>query len=224
MKDPGKMKSAVVIGATGLVGGHLTRLLLQDGRYETVRTFVRRPSGLTAAKLEEHVVDFSRPGQWQEKVTGDELYSAMGTTIKQAGSRQAQYAVDFTCQYEAARAAAKNGISRYLVVSSSGADANSSMFYLRIKGELEEAVRKLPFRNIFLFRPSILMGAREKRRRLEEAGAALTAVACRLVPFAARYRPIEAQTLARAMIFAANMDTDSQVSVYTLAEIFGLAP
>ena len=82
------MKSAIVIGATGLIGSSLTLQLLSDGRYDKVKIFVRRPSGIINDKLEEHIVDFNLMKEWKDKITGDELFSALGTTIKQAGSKE----------------------------------------------------------------------------------------------------------------------------------------
>jgi uncharacterized protein YbjT (DUF2867 family) len=138
-------KTAIVIGATGLVGSHLMRYLLEDDRYGLVKVFARRAVHLENAKLEKYIVDFERIESWRDEVTGDELFSALGTTRKQAGSKDAQYVVDFTYQYEVAKAAAENGVGTYVLVSSAGSDAGSRFFYTRMKGELEDAVRSLPF-------------------------------------------------------------------------------
>lgn len=104
------MKTAIVIGATGLVGNHITKKLLGDNRYEKVKVFVRRSLNLNHPKLEEHIVDFDKIESWKNHLTGDELYSALGTTIKKAGSKDFQYKIDFTYQYEAAKDASENGV------------------------------------------------------------------------------------------------------------------
>ena len=138
------MKTAIIIGATGLVGNQLIEKLLNDNRYNRIKIFVRKPSSITHPKLEEHAVDFEKLEQWKNKITGDEIYSAMGTTIKKAGSKEAQYKIDFTYQYECAKAASENGVGKYLLVSSAGANSKSGNFYLRIKGELDEKVSNFP--------------------------------------------------------------------------------
>ena len=214
------MKTALVIGATGLVGSHLTRFLLGNEDYGRVRVFVRRPTGLRAGKLEEHVVDFERVADWAERLAGDELFSALGTTRKQAGSKAVQYRVDFTYQHEVAAAAARHGIESYLLVSSAGADPRSRMFYPRIKGELEEAVKALPFRRIGIFQPAVLLGEREERRPGEALGARFARLAARLVPPLRKYRPIEGEVVARAMVAAACDGGWSGVRKYVLDQIF----
>lgn len=133
------MKTAIVIGATGLIGSHLTNKLLGDERYSKVKIFVRRTIDIVHPKLEEEIVDFDDLSKWKNKITGDELYSTMGTTIKQAGSKETQFKIDFTYQYIAAKATADNGVEKYLLVSSAGADHKSKNFYLKIKGSLEKA-------------------------------------------------------------------------------------
>src|ERR1700743_749739 len=114
------MKTAIVIGATGLVGSELTRLLINDSRYERVKIFVRKPTGITSDKLEEHIVDFGEPDKWKRFVTGDVLYSALGTTLRAAGSKDEQYKVDYTYQYRFAKIAAANGVSAYVLISAAG--------------------------------------------------------------------------------------------------------
>ncbi|MDP2365977.1 MAG: NAD-dependent epimerase/dehydratase family protein, partial [Ignavibacteria bacterium] len=104
------MKTAIVIGATGLVGNFITRKLLDDNRYVKVKVFVRRSLHISNPKLEEHLINFDNIDVWKEYITGDELYSALGTTIKKAGSKDAQYKIDFTYQYEVAKASAQNRV------------------------------------------------------------------------------------------------------------------
>ena len=112
------MKTAIVIGATGLVGSHITFQLLNDDRYEKVKIFVRRSLENKNPKLEEHLVDFDKLESWKQELIGDEIYSALGTTIKKAGSKDAQYKIDFTYQYEVAKTAAENSVPKILLVSS----------------------------------------------------------------------------------------------------------
>jgi len=212
------MKTAIVIGATGLIGNHLTKLLLDDERYQTVKVFVRRSLSVTNTKLEEHIVDFEKLNDWKNKLTGDELFSCLGTTIKKAGSKDAQYKVDFTYQFETAKAAAENGIKNYMLVSSTGANSKSGNFYLRIKGELEEKISLLPFDKIRIFQPSVLVGEREEKRAGESVGIVLGKVLAYL-PYLKRYKPIEGKTVAQAMIKSVNTSSQNQIEKYILDEI-----
>lgn len=214
-------KTANIIGATGLVGKQLVQLLLDDERYERVRVFVRRSIALEHEKLEEHVVDFERFDEFREKITGDELFSAMGTTLKQAGSKKVQYRIDYTYQFQCAQAAADNGVKKYVLVSAAGANEKSLIFYSRIKGELESAVKELNFERCLIFQPSLLLGEREQNR-LGEKLAAYTMPVVTILPGFKKYRGIQGNTVAKAMINAVNTPMLQHVVVYQLDEIFAL--
>lgn len=213
------MKTAIIIGATGLVGSKITNKLLNDDRYNLVKIFVRKSTGIHHPKVEEHVVDFEKIEIWKHEIIGDELYSAMGTTIKKAGSKEAQYKIDFTCQYEFAKAACENGVGKYLLVSSAGANANSRNFYLRMKGELDEKISELPFNQIYIFRPSILAGERKEKRRAEVIGTFMVKFFTQLIPPLGKYQPIEAEKVAGALINAANQNNQSKIMIYELDQI-----
>ena len=214
------MKTAIVIGATGLVGNHITKKLLGDNRYEKVKVFVRRSLNLNHPKLEEHIVDFDKIESWKNHLTGDELYSALGTTIKKAGSKDFQYKIDFTYQYEAAKDASENGVKKYLLVSSMGANSKSSNFYLQMKGSLNEKVQQLNFNQIFIFRPSILVGERSEKRFGESLGIKIIGTITKIIPALKKYRPIEASQVAEAMIKSANKNLADKIKVYHPEEIF----
>lgn len=214
------MKTAIIIGATGLVGSQLTNRLLSDNRYKLVKIFVRKSTSLNHPKLKEHIVDFDKLETWKHDISGDELFSAMGTTIKKAGSKEAQYKIDFTYQFEIAKAASENGVEKYFLVSSAGANVKSRNFYLRMKGELDEKVAELPFKQINIFRPSILAGERKERRRGEEIGTSARKFFAQIIPPLRKYRPIEAIIVAEAMIKTANQTNQSNIMVYELDQIF----
>ena len=217
------MKTAIVLGATGLVGKQLTKLLLDDERYIAVKVFVRRPTTIFHSKLEEEIVDFNKLDEWKHRLTGDELFSSLGSTIKKAGSKEAQYKIDFTYQYKIAEAAATNGIENYFLVSSAGANAASKNFYLRIKGELEEEIEKLSFKKVVILQPSLLLGKREEIRHGEKAAALLLPIITKIIPSLQKYRPIEGLTVAKAMLATANSFLPNRTVRYKLDDIFSVA-
>lgn len=213
------MRTALLIGATGLVGDYLLRQLLSDPRFDRIKVFTRRPTGYqNPQRLEEHLVDFEHPTQWQHLLTGDVLFSALGTTLQQAGSQNAQYQVDYTYQYQVAEAAAQNKVKTYILVSSAGADAESFVFYSRMKGQLERAIKRLPFQRIRILQPGMLAGSRAAPRLAERLALPLAALAARL-PGLQQYRPIHGREVAQAMINAA-LDEKPGVQTDTLEEVF----
>jgi uncharacterized protein YbjT (DUF2867 family) len=217
------MKTAIVIGATGLIGNLLVNKLLIDDRYKSVKVFSRRSTGLNNPKLEELIVDFDDIAAWKSQITGDELFSAMGTTIRKAKSTALQYKVDVTYQYEFAKSAAENGVKSYSLVSSSGTNSKSKFFYLRIKGELDEKVQQLSFNKIRIFRPSLLLGERPEKRFGERAAENILKIIVPIFPFLKNQRPIEGEKVAKAMIASANKADNDRIRIYELDEIFELA-
>lgn len=197
-------KTALVIGATGLIGKELTRLLLENSAYATVIAPVRRPTGLAsgAARLEEIDFDFSNWDALDSRLPADDVFCCLGTTIKKAGSQAAFRTVDFDYPLEFARRAEASGSKRFLIVSSLGADAKSMVFYSRVKGEIEAAVTELAgFESVHVLRPSLLLGDRGEKRPGEElASLASGLVSWSLIGPARKYRPIRAETVARAMM------------------------
>ncbi len=155
---------AIVIGATGAVGMELLDVLIRDPRYEQVLAFARRDPGMKAEKLRFYRVDFNRPEEWQEMVRGDVLFSALGTSKKQAGSKEAQYHIDYDYQVGVARIARENGVPRMVLVSSVGANSSSRWFYLRLKGQIEEDIAALRFDGLTILQPPSLIRKHAKRR------------------------------------------------------------
>lgn len=212
--------TANVIGATGLVGKQLVQQLLNDERFEKVRIFVRRETGLKHPKQEQLIVDFGKPEIWEKQLTGDVLFSALGTTLKQAGSKEKQWEIDFTFNLNFAQKAKENGIENYILVSSVGANSKSSIFYTKMKGELDEAVAKLGFQNLVILRPASLTGPRENRRVAEEISVPILNFLTRFMM--KNYRPISDETVAKAMINAALRKTGDK-KIWEGAEVFNLA-
>jgi uncharacterized protein YbjT (DUF2867 family) len=217
-----KTQTAIVIGATGLVGNQLVKQLIADSNYNIVKIFGRRPSGFEDAKLQEFIVDFAQSETYAEFLQGDVLFSCLGTTIKKAGTKAAQYQVDFTFQYEFAKKAFEQGIKKYALVSSSNANAKSSIFYSRIKGELDEAVINMGFEKCIIMRPSILLGERNEKRASEEFAAKVMQRMTNLLPFMRKYRGIQGYEVAEAMRNAIDSSNNKAVDIYSWDEIFGL--
>ncbi|WP_299986444.1 NAD(P)H-binding protein [uncultured Pontibacter sp.] len=215
------MKTALVIGATGLVGKQLVQQLLADERFNNVIVFGRRSLGIANNKLQEHLIDFDKPEEWQQLVKGDVFFSTLGTTLKQAGGQNEQYKVDYHYQYKFAEAAAQNGVLAYVLVSSSGADPGSLIFYSRMKGALEEAVKKLDFKSINIIQPGLLHGDRQESRTGEEIGYKVMHFLDKL-GIAGKYKPYEDRVVAQAMVNA-GIAAQPGVYTYTLGEVFKLA-
>lgn len=198
LPHPSCGRRIALAGATGLVGREILRLLLDDPSVEAVRTFGRRSPGIEHPKLLAHVVDFAT---LPELPPVDEVYLALGTTIRVAGSRDAFRAVDFDANLAMARAARAAGARRAGLVSAMGASARSRVFYNRCKGELEDALGQLGFDGLAIARPSLLLGERtalgQPARTGERIGQFLSPVLSRCLP--ADLRPIRAEEVARAL-------------------------
>lgn len=215
------MKTALVIGATGLVGRALLDELLLNKSFDKVLVFGRRTVGVQHAKLEEHLINFDAPDSWKQLVKGDVLFSTLGTTLKQAGGKVAQYKIDYSYQYAFAQAAVDNGVPSYVLVSSPGASADAKIFYTRMKGELERDVRKLSFLSTTFIQPGLLYGNRTPKRVGEDMAYGLLK-AFNSIGLFRGYRPIHGQMVAKAMIVAA-LKSKVGVHTYTLDEVFRLA-
>lgn len=195
------MSTALIAGASGLVGGFLLRQLLAAPEYDRVVSLSRRPLDLEHPKLQQVIVDFGA----LDRVTADlrctDAFCCLGTTIKQAGSREAFRAIDHVAVLALAWTARRNGAQRFIVISSLGAGAHSRVFYNRVKGEMEEALEVLDFPTLGIFRPSLLLGPRARPRLGERMAAAVMWLAEPLLLGRLRkYRAIEAEVVARAMV------------------------
>jgi uncharacterized protein YbjT (DUF2867 family) len=215
-------KVAWVAGATGLIGGHLLNALLNAPDYTRVFALTRRPLGREHPKLANRIVVFQRMAE-QLKGPVNDAYCAIGTTIAEAGSQEAFRDADVNAVLLFARAARAAGASRLVVVSSIGADSNSKKFYLRTKGEMEEAVADLGFASVDILQPSLLLGSRKSMRFLEMAGQLVAPLVNPLLTGGKEiYRAIPAETVGRAMLGAARAGRRG-VYRYTYGEIRKLA-
>lgn len=189
---------AVVIGATGATGSELVRQLLADNEVTEVTALVRRPGLRPHQKLTEVIVDFDHLQRSADAIRGDIAFSCLGTTLKIAGSRQAQWKVDFDYQYDFARLARQNGMDRFVLLSSMGANPKSRIFYSRMKGELESGMEQLGFEYLMIFQPGILIRPGSDRSG-EKMSVSVLKFFNRLGMFNA-YQPVSVGDLAAAMI------------------------
>ena len=194
-----KKLEALVIGATGATGQQLVTCLLEATAFSKVTVFVRRTPNLNHKKLIVNEIEFSRLEAYTDVIKGDVLFSCLGTTLKKAGSKDKQYLVDYAYQLEFAKIASKNKVSQYALVSSIGANKNSFFFYPKIKGELEEAVKKLPFKTIHIFQPPTLIRQKELMRTGEKIAIKIFKV-LNSIGILKPQRPLPVSTLAELMI------------------------
>jgi uncharacterized protein YbjT (DUF2867 family) len=208
--------AAVIAGASGLVGQECLRLLLN--RYDSVTSLVRKPTGREHPRLTERRIDFDVLASI-EIPKDAHVYSALGTTIKKAGSEEAFRRVDF----DYPKMLAGRTTAKFVLVSSVGSDKASGNFYLRVKGELEDAIAQMPLEAALFFRPSVLVGDREEKRTGEGIGIGIgRALSFALLGPLRKYRPIPAGTVAEAMVSAANGDAKG-VQIYHYDEMLRLA-
>lgn len=196
-------RRALVAGPTGLVGRELVRRLLDDPDVDSVVALTRRPIGIPLPKLTEAIVDFTQLADFAAPPV-DDYFCCLGTTIRQAGSRDAFREVDLVYPLLIARMALAAGATRCFFVSAMGADPASRVFYNRIKGELEAELARLPFRTVVALRPSLLAGDRAEVRTGERVALAVARPLSALIP--AKYRPIGAAVVAQALVNASRSD------------------
>ena len=200
-------KNALLAGATGLVGGYLLRRLLAHPSYARVEILVRRELPIRDPKLTQRIVEFARLGAGAQGVAPDDVFCCLGTTIRKAGSEEAFRRVDYDYPLALARLTKAAGAGKFLMVSALGADLKSAVFYNRVKGEVEQAIAAIGLPAAYSFRPSLLTGPRAEHRPGEKIGIAVgKLIAPLLIGALRKYRPIHADTVAAAMVYAANHD------------------
>ncbi len=212
------MKTAIVLGATGLVGQKLVDRLVKEQQIEKVVAVTRRSVEYASSKIVNEVIDFENIEQYINIFRGDIIFSCLGTTVKQAGTIQKQREVDVEYQYKAAKLSSENKVNHYILVSSTAANEESTSPYLKMKGELEKKVSALPFKRISILQPSILKGERESFRLGESIANGLLAILCKL-PFLKRYRPISGDEVAKKMV-SVSLSTGKGKQIYQPDELF----
>lgn len=192
---------ALVIGATGATGQALLPLLIAAPAVERIDSFGRRAPDLTDAKLHSHIIDFHQPQQWADRVQGDAVFICLGTTLKVAGSKAAQWQIDYQAALDFARAARHNGASTLVLVSAAGANARSPFFYPRMKGALEEAITALGYPRLRICRPPLLI--RPDSDRPGEKISVRILHGLNAIGLLRSQRPLPIADLARALLAAA---------------------
>lgn len=198
------MKTALIAGSTGLIGKQLLELLLEDSAYVKVIAISRRPLSIQHAKLENVVVDFDSLNTHSNLLKADDVFCCLGTTIRIAKTKEAFRKVDFDYPVELANVANNQEATQYFLISALGADKNSSVFYNRVKGEVEEAIQAISFPSFHIFRPSLLLGNRTEERTGEGAATSFFKIFGFLIPL--KYKAIESAKVARAMLAIAKQN------------------
>ena len=210
---------ALIIGATGATGKDLLSQLLADDTYSEVHCFVRKPLALSHPKLHTHVIDFETPEAWADLLQGDVAFSCLGTTLAVAGSKEAQWRVDYDYQYHFAQQCKANGVPTFVLVSAAGAKAQSKLFYNRMKGQLEDAIKALGFASLLIFQPSILVRSNSDRGVENFTVKAFNFL--NKLGILKRYRPMPTEILAEKMLSAV-YNSPKGTFTFTLDKIFDL--
>lgn len=214
-------KIAILIGATGATGSELLNQILNDDYFGKVVVLSRRQMDIIHPKLQVHIIDFDHTSSWTHLVKGDVLFSALGTTLKVAKTKANQFKIDYTYQYQVAKAASDNGVATYVLVSSYGADENSFLFYPRTKGQLDAAVQKLLFKHIHIFRPGILHRQLTKLRPVEKISIFIIN-ALNKIGLLKKQKPMPVKLLAEKMILVSKRDSSERTQIHSLNTIFSI--
>lgn len=201
-------RSALIVGATGLVGSELLKYILHQIGYDTVKVLTRKKINLNHSKLEQVIIDFNNLEYYKEHFQVNDVYCCLGTTIKKAGSQEEFKKVDFEFPLEIAKIARANEVEKFLIITAMGADKNSKIFYNKVKGEIEEEIKKLGFPTVQIFRPSLLLGNRKDFRLGEKIATIISPFfSFLLIGSLRKYKPIKAKDVAKAMYHAGQMNT-----------------
>lgn len=198
-------KTAILLGATGATGSELLKLLLADNRYDTVKLFSRKASGVSHPKIEEHIVDLFQLENYKADFTADVVFCCIGTTQAQTPDNETYHKIDFSIPAAAAKLAKENEIPSFIVISALGADKSSRIFYNRTKGEMQEAVLAQNIAHTHIVQPALILAERKDKRMGEKIGAVVMSL---LNPLLwgnfKKYRSIKATTISKAMLWLDN--------------------
>ena len=204
------MKSALLAGSTGLIGKFCLNILLKNNVYDKVIIPVRKKTENENEKLYQLNINYDKISDFKNEMKADDIFCCLGTTMKKAGSKEEFYKVDFNYVYNLAKLCKDNGAKTFSLISSIGADKNSGNFYLKVKGETEDAIIKLGYDTTNIFRPSFLAGERNESRPGEKAGIFIMKLITPLLQGPLKkYRAIDAETVAEVMVKAAQYKSNA---------------
>lgn len=207
-------KTAIILGATGLTGHVLLHKLIEDNRYDSIKLFSRYKIEGTPNKVSQHIGDLLKLEQFKSEFTADEVYCCIGTTTKKTPNKTLYKQIDYGIPVSAATLSKENNIPTFLVISAMGAHKNSSLFYNKIKGEMERDVLEQNVKNTVIFRPSLIGGERKEQRLLEKIGLMVfKIIQPLLIGKLKNYKIINAETIAQAMINVANSSSNTAVII-----------
>jgi uncharacterized protein YbjT (DUF2867 family) len=198
------MKTALVAGSTGLIGSYLLEILLESERYDRVKAATRSDLAISHPKLVQIRIDYSKLESYTPELKADDVFCCLGTTMAKAKSKEKFREVDYEFPLKLANEASRHGAKQFLIVSALGADKKSSVYYNRVKGELEHSVSRLDFQAIHMFRPSLLLGPRAEKRPGEEAAKLFYKIFWFMLPD--KYKAIHAKKVAKAMVHYAAVE------------------
>lgn len=213
------MKKAVLFGASGFVGSHLLKELLNDSNYETVTIVVRKKLDINHPKLKTLIGDYHSLPNLKKEIIADEIFIAIGTTKKNTPDKKEYYQIDHDYPVLAATIAKDNGATAVFVVTAIGANANSNIFYVKMKGEIERDIIALDFKHTHIFRPSMIMGNRKESRPLEKVLIKIFSVINPIfIGKLNKYRGIKGEDIAKAMVGAAKNQSE-KIKIYEWKEM-----
>ncbi|MDH5826738.1 NAD(P)H-binding protein [Sphingobacterium faecium] len=207
---------AIVIGGSGATGRELVKQLVNDDRFSKIRVFLRKSYFEPHEKLEEIIIDFEKLNNFKEQIKGDVAFSCLGTTLKDAGSKAAQWHIDYDYPFQFAEIAFENGVSSFVLLSAVGVDAKSQVFYNRMKGSLEDVIKKIGFQHLLILQPGFIDRPNTNRMG-EKVGIKVIQILNKLGLFE-KYAPIKTGELAKAMLESA-FRNNKAVEVLPLKEI-----
>ncbi|MBP1906045.1 uncharacterized protein YbjT (DUF2867 family) [Paenibacillus turicensis] len=216
-------KTALIIGASGLVGQHLLQILLHNEAYDHIVALVRSSLNEQHSKLTEHIVNFDKLEDQPSLFAVDDVFCCLGTTIKKAGSQEVMYRIDVEYPVTIAKLSQQQGAQQFLVVSAMGANPNSSIFYSRMKGELEQKLARLAYPSLSILRPALLLGERNEVRVGEQLGAIVAKGTTWLMAGPLKkYKAIEGKQVAQAM-YNLSQQNKAGVHIYDNKQLHELA-
>ena len=212
------MSNIAVFGSTGLIGSNLLKYLEHDTYFSKVNVITRKPIHFKNSKFKNIVIDFSDINSIQDSLKNSQIvFVSIGTTQSKVNWDLKKYKkIDYEIPINIAKAAKKLNIKKYLIVSSAGADINAKGFYLSLKGQIESDIIKIGIKNTYIFRPSLLLGARKENRVGEKIAQVIMPLFSFLLP--KKYRPINAESVAKSMINLSKTDINS-IKIYHYEDI-----